>query len=127
MKRSTRWCAGLLVTAVGISGCGGDNRPEPPAVQERAQLLAFKGSDACSDLEQYIEDTAVLQMRTQLEAERDDVPSWGWWWEAAGAGAASRTRRGGRRAGAEQRHQVARPRDYTTTNNQVRASTRPTS
>ncbi len=121
MKLSTRWRAGMLAAGVALAGCGGDNRPEPQAVQERASLLAFKGSSACADLEQYIEDTAVLEMKTQLQAERDNVPSWGWWWEGgwgwggfAEDGAATPSAGGASNAAPK-----SAPSQYTTTNNQV--------
>jgi hypothetical protein len=45
----------------------------------KAALRSFAGSSACIDLEQYIEDTAVAQMRSQLEAARDGLPGWGGW------------------------------------------------
>lgn len=114
-----RWlalAAGAL-GSLGMVGCGKATKiPEPQAVQKRVALTAFQGDGACKDLESYIEDTAVLQMRTQLEAARDGVPGWGWWggWGRLGGledarGAATPT------AGASS----AAPSAYTTTNNQV--------
>lgn len=117
VKWSTRWR--LAATALGVaslvSGCNGTNNPIPPpeSVVNRATLTSFQGGSACADLEQYLEDTAVLQMRTQLEAARDGVPGWGWW---GGWGW------GPILAGAEDNAAPAQPRgptDYTTTNNQV--------
>ncbi|UCE32197.1 MAG: beta-propeller domain-containing protein, partial [Burkholderiales bacterium] len=45
---------------------------------KQVSLASFTGPEACDALERYIEDTAVLEMRTQLDAARDGVPSWGW-------------------------------------------------
>ena len=118
IKWSTRWRA--AATALGlasvVSSCSDTNNPIPPpeAVNQRVALTSFQGGNACADLEAYLEDTAVLQMRTQLEAARDGVPGWGWWggWgpilaagEYATDGAAP--------------PRAAGPTDYTTTNNQV--------
>lgn len=109
-----RWLAVVAGASVGATGCGGDETPQMPSVQERAALVSFGGPNACADLEQYIEDTAVQQMRSDLEAMRDEVPNWGWWGSrfgspevdaAMGAGPASNER--------------AAPTDYTTTNTQV--------
>src|SRR5262249_54896717 len=100
------------------AGCGHGVSPDrdPPAVQDRVTLTAFAGANACRDLENYLEDNAVRMMRTQLEAERDNVPSWGWWGvrgfrglEGAGGPAAL--------GGAKQAPEM--PKDYTTTNTQV--------
>ena len=46
-----------------IAGCG-SRIPEPQAIQKRLELQSF---DSCAELETYVEDTAVLDMRTQLE------------------------------------------------------------
>jgi hypothetical protein len=51
----------------------------PATPTQRAVLRSFAGSAACTDLENYIEDTAVAQMRSQLEAARDGLPGWGGW------------------------------------------------
>jgi hypothetical protein len=113
-RRSPLLLGALLLGAA----CDTSTPYHPPAVANRAALQAFSGQTACGDLEQYIEDTAVLQMRTQLEAYRDGVPGWGWWggWAfgavdsvggpvPAAAGAAAPSRQA--------------PTDYTTTNTQV--------
>lgn len=115
-----RWAvaaAGLGVFSVGCSK--GSEIPEPPGVSQRAGLQAFTGQNACTDLEQYLEDTAVLQMRTQLEAQRDGVPGWGWWggW---GWGPEAFDANGGPQASAGgTAPPKAAPTDFTTTNNQV--------
>jgi len=114
-----RWRAAAATAALSaLTGCNGTSVPTPPAVTERAALQSFGGTAACTDLEGYIEDTAVLQMRTQLEAARDGVPSWGWW---GGWGF-----RGGiddvafpQAAGASNSKGSTAPSSYTTTNNQV--------
>lgn len=108
--------AALSLLGIGaLSGCGKDPLPPPPAVVNRVSLQGFNGANACKDLETYLEDTAVLQMRTQLEAARDGVPGWGWW---GGFG------RGGLEFGpgvlaANDASQSAGPTNYTQTNNQV--------
>lgn len=113
-KRWWKWLAAAGTAGV-LSCAGGPPTPEP--VQKRVALSAFSGPNACKDLEQYLEDSAVLQMRTQLEAARDEVPSWGWWGGGffggpeAFAGAADNSR-------ATAAPQAA-PQNYTTTNNQV--------
>lgn len=56
---------GLGLALVGAAGCSNerDGIPENQPVQLQAQLTSF---DKCEDLESYIEDTAVLDMRSQL-------------------------------------------------------------
>ena len=101
----------------GLMGCGAESKvPPPPAVVNRVSLQTFTGSSACADLERYLEDTAVLQMRTELEAARDGVPGWGWWGggfrggiEDLATGATPSANAGVKAA----------PTDVTTTNNQV--------
>jgi hypothetical protein len=116
---NSRWRKWLMGGVAGlVAGCSSNTVPQPPAVQNRAELLSFKGQTACQDLEQYLEDTAVMQMRTELQAQRDQVPGWGWW----GGGFFGR---GGLEdfatptAGAADKSQAAPPANYTTTNNQV--------
>jgi hypothetical protein len=117
-KRWWKWLA--AAGAVGSLGTGcGNQTPQPQPVQNRVSLTAFNGANACKDLEAYLEDTAVLQMKTQLEASRDEVPSWGWW----GGGFFGR---GGPEAfagAADNKASAAPPQsaptNYTTTNNQV--------
>ena len=70
MKKNwtNRWR--MIAAAAGLAGllgCGTESKvPPPPAVVNRVSLSAFQGASACQDLETYLEDTAVLQMRTQL-------------------------------------------------------------
>lgn len=111
-----RWRLYAAVTSVGLAGigCGGDKRPEPPAVNQRVQLLAFTGANSCQDLEQYIEDTAVTDMRTTLESYRDET--YNGWWGRGGLGGdfAAAPQAAGTNEAAK-----AAPTDYTTTNTQV--------
>jgi hypothetical protein len=116
---TNRWwkylmAAGALGAAAGCS----DTVPQPPPVQRQVALSAFSGPNACTDLERDLEDTAVLQMRTQLEAMRDEVPSWGWWGGGFGRGGPDLAAAGDARANSAAPPQAA-PTNYTTTNNQV--------
>lgn len=116
-----RWRS--IATAAGIAGTfltgcdGGSPVPPPEAVNNRVSLTAFNGSNACQDLEKYLEDTAVLQMRTQLEAQRDGVPSFGWWggWGGLEDSFGGPPRAEATAGGASN----AAPKDFTQTNNQV--------
>ncbi|MBS1152582.1 MAG: hypothetical protein H6Q89_4280, partial [Myxococcaceae bacterium] len=117
-----RWRKWMMGTVAGLAaGCSGNVTPEPPAVQNRAELLSFKGGSACQDLENYLEDTAVKQMRTQLEAQRDQVPSWGWWGGGFDGRGGVDFANAGPSAGAsaESSKSAPPPKDFTTTNNQV--------
>ncbi len=112
---TNRWRLYAALAGLGLAGigCSADNKPQPPAVNSRVQLLAFTGTNACQDLEQYIEDTAVRDMRNTLESYRDETYSWGrggpfFGEDAAGTPTASA-------AGAAK----STPTDYTTTNTQV--------
>lgn len=107
------WPAVALCGALGLWSC--DDGRQSPGVVGRAGLQAFSGDNACQDLEAYLEDTAVKQMRTQLEATRDGVPTWGWWGPVA---MAEDVTMAGSANGAP-RSESAAPTDYTTTNNQV--------
>ncbi|MFT3711596.1 MAG: beta-propeller domain-containing protein [Archangium sp.] len=117
-KRNLKWTAALGLLGLGaLSGCGKEPIPPPPAVVNRVSLQSFSGPNSCKDLEKYLEDTAVLQMRTQLQAARDGVPTWGWWGgfglrgglEDFGGPVLANSATSGQSA----------PTNYTTTNNQV--------
>lgn len=117
-KWTNRWrgAATALGLASLLNGCGKNTDiPDPPAVVNRVSLQSFNGANACRDLETYLEDTAVLQMRTQLEAQRDGIPGWGWWGFRGGlegdlaGGPPQASAAGG----------SAAPTNFTTTNNQV--------
>ncbi len=118
--RRWRWMAALGAAAL-APACG-NQIPAQPAVQQEAALTQFQGNTACQDLEKYIEDTAVLQMRTQIEASRDGVPSWGWWGGFRGGfegDVLAGTRDSAAAPSAQGSANKATPTDYTTTNNQV--------
>jgi hypothetical protein len=120
-KWTTRWraVAAAAGLAAGLTGCGKEGEiPPPPSVVNRVSLTSFQGSNACADLETYLEDTAVLQMRTQLEAARDGVPGWGWWGGWGGRGGLEFDSAGPPQANAAG-GQAPAPTDYTQTNNQV--------
>lgn len=117
----SRWRAAAVAAGlVGfLGGCGSESKiPPPPAVVNRVSLQAFTGSSACQDLETYLEDTAVMQMRTQLEAQRDGVPGWGWWGGWGGRGFEDATLGGVAPASANSAGTQG-PTNVTTTNNQV--------
>jgi len=120
MKIFPNWQT-VVAAGLGLGLLGGcTNIPDPPAVTKRATLTSFAGKNACSDLEQYIEDNAVLQMRTQLEAQRDGVPSWGWWgWAGGLRGGMMDLATPSAAGGAENAAAPPAPTDYTQTNNQV--------
>jgi hypothetical protein len=106
---------GLGLAVLGLAGCedkAGESGPEKPVVQQSARLEAF---ESCKALEDYIEDTAVLQMRTQLEAQRDGRGGWGGigFEDGGGMPPASPT------TGGENSGGTPPPRDHTGTNNQV--------
>ncbi len=61
MKRIIQ-SAGLLTLGLFVTACGDS---QSPAVQSRVALQAF---GSCSELESYIEDVAVDQMRAQLDS-----------------------------------------------------------
>lgn len=65
---------GAVLVLVAV-GCG-NGIPANQGIQSRVALSAF---DSCGALEQYIEDTAVLDMRTQLEMSKHGYYSW-WGW-----------------------------------------------
>ncbi len=112
--RTTSWRWRALAAVGALATSCGTQVPNPPAVVNRASLQAFHGENACRDLESYIEDTAVLQMRTQLEAARDGVPGWGWWGGGIFAGGVEDAAYASGTAAPR-----SAPTDYTTTNNQV--------
>src|SRR4051794_12081280 len=95
--------AGGAVALAMAAGCS-NGIPPNQAIQDRVALQAF---DGCGQLEQYIEDNAVLDMRAQLEQYKQGY----WYWgerggvvfDAAGGPPAS----------------PSGPSAYTTTNTQV--------
>jgi hypothetical protein len=109
---------GLALALLGLAACSDKNGiPENQPVQLKARLESF---DSCAALESYIEDSAVLDMRSSMERSK---PSYwkgrgGWFGDmpetADGAGAPTPTSGappgGGSGSG---------PNDHTGTNNQV--------
>jgi hypothetical protein len=69
---------GSLGLALVAAGCdsGSEDTSLPPnlPVQQVARLESF---EKCEDLEAYIEDTAVTDMRAQLGWQRDQIDRWG--------------------------------------------------
>lgn len=63
MKRRTTLFPLVLLGAV--AACGDSELPDPAGIQAELQLSNF---GSCSDLEQYIEDQAVFEMRTRLDS-----------------------------------------------------------
>ncbi|XXF77688.1 beta-propeller domain-containing protein [Myxococcaceae bacterium GXIMD 01537] len=60
---------GLGLAALALAGCSSKSElPPSPKVQQFAKLESF---DSCPALEQYIEDTAVQQLRTQFQSMRN--------------------------------------------------------
>ena len=63
MKRRTTLFPLVLLGAV--AACGDSELPDPAGIQAELQLSNF---GSCTDLEQYIEDQAVFEMRTRLDS-----------------------------------------------------------
>lgn len=105
MSRRISSLTGLLAALV-LAGCG-NSRNQP--IQEHVALQSFA---SCGELEKYIEDTAVEEMRSQLEQSKEN---WGWYrggpvfFDDAGGPVAGPTTDAGGRG----------PTAYTTTNTQV--------
>jgi hypothetical protein len=98
MQRSS-W----VVVAVLLAACSGGPE-QPPVIQHRVIVQPFA---SCSELEQYIEDTAVEQMRRQLDQLLEER-YWGWGLADAQFGAPAA------------KSAEAGPASYTTTNVQVK-------
>jgi hypothetical protein len=103
------------------AGCSDDRGgiPENQPVQMQAQLRSF---DKCEDLEAYIEDTAVLDMRAQLTWQKEMI---GYWGRGGGemadsvGGMPPSAQPSTGAPGAESGSSTRGPGDYTDTNNQV--------
>ena len=110
MARRTKQAAAVALAAV-LAGCS-NKLPEPQPVVKRAALQSFAD---CASLEDYIEDNAVLDMRSQLQLQRDGYGG-GWRWfgspEMMADGVAAPSAAGGTA-------NSAAPSAYTTTNTQV--------
>lgn len=95
--------AGIALGVIFGAGCG-NGIPANKGIQNRVALEAF---DSCGNLEQYIEDTAVLQMRSTLEMSKNG----GGYYFFGGIEDAARAEAGTASASG--------PSAYTTTNTQV--------
>ncbi|MSP59852.1 MAG: hypothetical protein EXR72_05845 [Myxococcales bacterium] len=104
MRRDYSKLAVFVVAGAVASGCG--KMVEPPAIQNRLQMESFQ---SCEDLEQYIENTAVEDMRFQLDAMKEG----GWLFSRGGFDAQSSP------GGAANGEKAAAPSAYTKTNTQV--------
>ncbi len=95
---------------LGAAGCGGESITDYQPVQMKAKLESF---ESCESLENYIEDTAVRQMRTSMERSKPSHNQGGWFGTPrldTDAGAPVPVMEGGG---------ASAPKDYTGTNNQV--------
>jgi len=103
--KATMWRWSLALAALAGAGCG-NGIPANTPVQQRLALTNF---NSCNDLQKYIQDTAVLDMRSQLEAAKK---GYGYFPYGLTPGVAN--------AGAPQAAGAAAgPTAYTTTNTQV--------
>jgi uncharacterized secreted protein with C-terminal beta-propeller domain len=98
----------LGAASVVVAGCG-SRVPDPQAIQKRLELQSFQ---SCEELEKYVEDTAVLQMRMQLEQSKKTYSSGGGILTREGAPAADTNMTAAPAASSG-------PSAYTTTNTQV--------
>ncbi|HNO69728.1 MAG TPA: beta-propeller domain-containing protein, partial [Pseudomonadota bacterium] len=95
-----------------VTACGDSGLPEPAGIQAELQLSNF---GSCADLEQYVEDQAVFEMRTQLESMKRSGGSIDIFGRTTGVAdsAAAPT------AGAADSSKSSGPSAYTKTNTQV--------
>ena len=111
MTKHGGWALALL----GLAACSDESSiPKNQPVQLKARLESF---ESCSALESYIEDSAVLDMRSNMERTK---PSYwkgrgGWFENADGAGSPMPTTNGG----APPSSPGSGPGNHTGTNNQV--------
>ncbi|MEL6186585.1 MAG: beta-propeller domain-containing protein, partial [Myxococcota bacterium] len=96
----------LLATGVGFTACDPQSAQDLPVVQTEASLRPIQ---TCAELETFLEDTAVQEMRVDLEAWNRG----GFWFDVPEAG-------GDLAAGAPNAgRDDSAPSDFTTTNTQV--------
>lgn len=101
-----------LVLFGAFTACGDSDLPEPAGIQAELQLANF---GSCSDLEQYIEDQAIFEMRTQLDSQKRSGNSIDIFGRATGGIADSAASPS---AGAAE-NKASGPSAYTKTNTQV--------
>lgn len=106
----------LALLSAGLGAACKGPEQQPQAIE---QAVTLNGFGDCASLEQYIKDTAVRQMRMQLDSEKPG--NWGWWGggEFAAAPGAAADKNGA--AGSS----AAAPSAYTTTNTQVKGVDEP--
>ncbi len=120
MRHDTTFAA-ALAAGLTLLGCSsGSPHDRNGAVQNRVALEAF---GSCSALEQYVEDTAVSQMRADLTAVKQNAVNGGWFRSGgiAVAGDSAGPPMAAPGAGAPESgdNSSGAPKDYTTTNTQV--------
>ncbi len=72
-----RWGCVAVVAAAGW-GCGNEHGlPKTEGVQKRIALESFA---SCDEVEQYIEDEAVLEMKSSIEQTKESIRRQGSWW-----------------------------------------------
>lgn len=133
-KRERVWLAspwawvGLALSASLATACSRTAPPTPEVttVNRRVALQQFEGSNACAELEAYIEDTAVSLMRARLSESRDDNLFYArnrnnWFGGGDVVFAESADASGASPPMAQNAPSNAAPTDFTTTNNQEQA------
>jgi len=108
--RLGRWVGLSLGAVLAAAGCAKQDIPPPEAVQQQLELVAF---DDCSSMEKYIQDTAVLDMRTTIQQYKEGASRGGpiWFGDGAPTAEAGGNGSGGGRGDS--------PGAHTGTNNQV--------
>ncbi len=123
----TKWTKRARVLApvslFALGACGGEPEvPDATPVQSRIQLESF---GSCAELETYIEDTASLDVRTQLLQQKANIDQPFLWFgggdvmATAGGQPPNAEAAGGARTASDSSGGSAAPKDYTKTNNQV--------
>ena len=104
----------LGLALVGLMGCGNNDIPDNQPVQMKARLESF---ESCAALESYIEDAAVLEMRTSLERQKPSY--WNRNWFFFGGGAEGDVASGAPPSRDSKSPSPSGPSNHTGTNNQV--------
>jgi hypothetical protein len=121
LKRPPMNTRRLILALALTTGCAAKGPAAPQPVTRAAALQSFGGQNACQDLEQYLEDTAVQMMKTQLQQARDQIGTNGGY-GVLRPGVETTATAGAPAAGASATNDAAAPaapQDFTTTNNQV--------